>query len=133
MGLKALLKGPTAVQILLWPHQGSNHRPCGSKSSSLTTTLQAAPPNCTALWVKALYTRQPFTIYIPALAASAATVVFRGQRGPRLIAVHSLISFVPVDTVACAGKGVEQYRRISNASHTCDRRAAGRQEECITS
>ena len=26
-GLRALLKGPTAV-----PHQGSNHRPCGSKS-----------------------------------------------------------------------------------------------------
>ena len=43
MGLRAVLKGPTAVQILSWPHQGSNHRPCGSKSSSLTTTLQAAP------------------------------------------------------------------------------------------
>ena len=42
VGLRALLKGPTAVQILSWPHQGSNHRPCGSKSSSLTTTLQAA-------------------------------------------------------------------------------------------
>ena len=26
-----------------WPQQGSNHRPCGSKSSSLTATLQAAP------------------------------------------------------------------------------------------
>ena len=38
----ALLEGPTAVQILSWPHQGSNHRPCGSKSSSLITTLQAA-------------------------------------------------------------------------------------------
>ena len=43
VGLRALLKGPTAVQILSWPHQGSNHQPCGSKSSSLTTTLQAAP------------------------------------------------------------------------------------------
>ena len=42
MGLRALLKGPTAVQILLWPHQGLKYRPCGSKSSSLTTTLQAA-------------------------------------------------------------------------------------------
>ena len=42
--LRALLKGLTAVQILSWPHQGSNlHRPCGSKSSSLTATLQAAP------------------------------------------------------------------------------------------
>ena len=41
MGLRALLKGPTAVQILSWPHLGSNHRPCGSKSSSLTTMLQA--------------------------------------------------------------------------------------------
>ena len=37
MGLR--LKGPTAVQILSWPHPGSNHRPC--VSSSLTTTLQA--------------------------------------------------------------------------------------------
>ena len=43
MGLRALLKGPTAVQILSWPHQGSNRRPCGSKSSLLTTMLQAAP------------------------------------------------------------------------------------------
>ena len=42
MGLRALLKGPTAVQILWWPHQGSNRRPRGSKSSSLTATLQAA-------------------------------------------------------------------------------------------
>ena len=33
MGLRALLKGPTAVQILSWPHQGSNQRPCGPKSS----------------------------------------------------------------------------------------------------
>ena len=41
VGLRALLKGPTAVQILPWPHQGSNHRPCGCKSSTLTTTLQA--------------------------------------------------------------------------------------------
>ena len=41
VGLRALLKGPTAVQILSWPNQGSKHRPCGSKSSSLTTTLQA--------------------------------------------------------------------------------------------
>ncbi|KAJ8245235.1 hypothetical protein COCON_G00235570 [Conger conger] len=24
-GLRALLKGPTAVRILLWLHQGSNH------------------------------------------------------------------------------------------------------------
>ena len=37
MELRALLKGPTAVQVV-----GSNHRPCGSKSSSLTTMLQAA-------------------------------------------------------------------------------------------
>ena len=43
VGLRASLKGPTAVQILSWLHQGSNHRPCGSKSSSLTATLQAAP------------------------------------------------------------------------------------------
>ena len=28
MGLRAMLKkGPTPVQILSWPHQGSNHRP----------------------------------------------------------------------------------------------------------
>ena len=38
VGLRALLKGPTAVQILSWPHLGSNHQPCRS------TTLQAAPP-----------------------------------------------------------------------------------------
>ena len=38
VGLRALLKGPTAVQILAWPHQGSNHRPYGFKSSSLTST-----------------------------------------------------------------------------------------------
>ena len=42
VGLRALLKGSAAVWILLRPHQGSNHRPCGSKSSSLTATLQAA-------------------------------------------------------------------------------------------
>ena len=42
VGLRALLKGLTAVQILSWPQQGSNHLPCGFKSSSLTTTLQAA-------------------------------------------------------------------------------------------
>ena len=42
VGLRVCLKGPTAVQILSWPHQGSNHRPCGSKSSRLTATLQAA-------------------------------------------------------------------------------------------
>ena len=41
--LQALLKGPTAVLILSWLHQGLNHRPCGSKSSCLTATLQAAP------------------------------------------------------------------------------------------
>ena len=38
VGLWALLKDPTDVQILSSP----NHQPCGSKSSSLTTTLQAA-------------------------------------------------------------------------------------------
>ena len=27
VGLRALLEGPTAMQILLWPHQGLNHRP----------------------------------------------------------------------------------------------------------
>ena len=43
VGLRALLKGPTAVLILSWPHHGSNHQPCGSKSSSLAATLQAAP------------------------------------------------------------------------------------------
>ena len=31
VGLRASLKGPTAVQILSWPHQGSNHRPWGVK------------------------------------------------------------------------------------------------------
>ena len=36
VGLRALLKGPTVVQILLWPRLGSNHRPCRSESSSLT-------------------------------------------------------------------------------------------------
>ena len=30
-GLRALLKGATAVQILSWPHQESNLRPCGSR------------------------------------------------------------------------------------------------------
>ena len=49
VGLRALLKGPTSVQItvvqiLSWPHQGSNHRPC----SSTTPTLQAAPVNTLA-------------------------------------------------------------------------------------
>ena len=42
VGLRALLKVPTAVQILSWPDQGSNHRPCAPKSCSLTTMLQAA-------------------------------------------------------------------------------------------
>ena len=42
VGLRASLKGPTAVQILSWPQQRSNPRPCGSKSSSLIATLQAA-------------------------------------------------------------------------------------------
>ena len=41
VGLRASLKGPTAVQILSWPHQGSNPRPCGSQSISLTAMLQA--------------------------------------------------------------------------------------------
>ena len=43
MGLRALLKGPTAVAglILATRYEGSNHRPCGSKSISLTATLQA--------------------------------------------------------------------------------------------
>ena len=27
VGLRALLKGPTALQILSWPHQGSNPQP----------------------------------------------------------------------------------------------------------
>ena len=42
VGLRTSLKGSTAVQVLSWPHQGLNHRPCGSKSISLTATLQAA-------------------------------------------------------------------------------------------
>ena len=42
VGLRAVLKDPTAVQILSWPHQGSNHRPCGSKSWTFTSMLQAA-------------------------------------------------------------------------------------------
>ena len=42
VGLRALVKGPAAVQILSWPHQGSDHRPCGFKSSQVAT-LQAAP------------------------------------------------------------------------------------------
>ena len=46
VGLRALLKGPTAVQILSWPQLGSNHQPCRSKSSSLTTTLQATGCHC---------------------------------------------------------------------------------------
>ena len=40
VGLRALSQGPNSrsyVRILLWPHQGSNHRPCGSKSSGFTT------------------------------------------------------------------------------------------------
>ena len=42
VGLRALLKGPTAVQILPWTHQGLNHRPCGSNWRTLTTTLHYA-------------------------------------------------------------------------------------------
>ena len=52
VGLRALLKGPTAVQILSWPHLGSNYRPCGSKSSSLTTTLQATNTTFIQTWNK---------------------------------------------------------------------------------
>ena len=43
VGLRALLKGQQLCRSYQGPHQGSNQRPCGSKSSSLTTTLQAAP------------------------------------------------------------------------------------------
>ena len=44
VGLRALLKGPKQLcRSLSWPHQESNHRPHGSKSSRLTTTLQPAP------------------------------------------------------------------------------------------
>ena len=39
VGLRALLKGPTAVRILSWPHQGSNHRPWQHPSSLLTVKL----------------------------------------------------------------------------------------------
>ena len=39
MGLRALLIGPTAVQILSWPHLGSGPRPCGSKSIRLRYRL----------------------------------------------------------------------------------------------
>ena len=55
VGLRALLKGPTAVQILSWPHLGSNHRPCGSKPSSLTATLQASLNNASRVCYKALW------------------------------------------------------------------------------
>ena len=44
LGLRALLKGPTAVQILSWPRRGSNHRPCGSISlgcAPMSTTLRS--------------------------------------------------------------------------------------------
>ena len=44
VGLRALLKGPKAGQVLSRPNQGSNRRPCRSKPSSLTTTtLETAP------------------------------------------------------------------------------------------
>ena len=33
VGLRILLNSPTAVQILLWLHWGSNHRDCGSQTS----------------------------------------------------------------------------------------------------
>ncbi|XP_061119540.1 uncharacterized protein LOC133142377 isoform X2 [Conger conger] len=34
VGLKALLKGPTAALILLWLHRGLNHQPSGSQSGT---------------------------------------------------------------------------------------------------
>ena len=43
-GFKGLAQGPNSLcSIISWPHRGSNHRLCGSKSISLTTMLQAAP------------------------------------------------------------------------------------------
>ena len=33
VGLRALLKGPTAVRILSWLHLGANHRPCGFQTA----------------------------------------------------------------------------------------------------
>ena len=35
VGLRALLKGPAAVQILSWPHRGSDRRPRGFQSCNL--------------------------------------------------------------------------------------------------
>ena len=40
-GVKGLAKGPNSCADLIVA-TGSNHRPCWSKSNSLTTTLQAA-------------------------------------------------------------------------------------------
>ena len=40
------VKGSTAVQILSWPHQGTNQRPYGSKSCSLTFVLSPALSHC---------------------------------------------------------------------------------------
>ena len=56
VGLRALLKGPTAVRISSWPHRGSNRRPCGSKSISLTATLQA----CKSLSTVTISVREKF-------------------------------------------------------------------------
>ena len=47
-GLRALLKGPTAVWIL-WLHRGLNHQPSGSQSCSLAARLQAARGSTYAL------------------------------------------------------------------------------------
>ena len=41
-GFRTLPKDPTAVYILLWLHQGLNHKSSGSQSFTLATRLQAA-------------------------------------------------------------------------------------------
>ena len=38
-GLRALLKGPTVVRILLWQRQGLNHQPSGAQSCTFAMVI----------------------------------------------------------------------------------------------
>ena len=80
MGLRAMLKGQQL-------HLGSNHRPCGSKSSSLTATLQAASNGRSAPTRNPLAVRRhqlratPPVLSAAVMTASAARIHLVGEIG----------------------------------------------------
>ena len=85
LGLRAFEQ---AVQILSWPHQGSNHRPCGSKSSCLTSMLQAAPPVSWACWQKQCWALNDLKFQMSAFIAQS--YLYLANQAPCLFNPYSL-------------------------------------------